>query len=222
MVTSKKSFFFENFTPTRSLYREMDLASIPHVRFLSLLSFLLIQGCFLLPDADRYLVETPGFQSPELCFRSFTAAIRYKRSDLEYKCFSEEFKEKNEITLQRYALVRARLEQEYPNLKWIGRMGIKESQRNDDHNAFVLASLFGKELLIRMIRQDYAFLTFKDGRTLDFFLPSSVAQAIRSDDSRWEIVIDSPLLRGLERKQIESFQLLPEWKILSFEQPAKP
>lgn len=192
------------------------------MRFFLLSLFLFLPSCFLIPDSDRYLVESPAFHSPELCFRSFATAIRYQRNDLEYKCFSEEFKEKNELTLQRYTLVRTRLEQEYPNLKWIGRMGVKEAARNDDRNAFVVASLFGKELLIRMIRQDYVFITLKDGRSVDFFLPSSVSQAIQSDDTRWEIVVNSPQLRGVERKQVESFQLLPEWKILSFEQPGKP
>lgn len=186
----------------------------------SLLLFL--PSCSLFIPYDSELAVNPAFDDPRHTFHSFVAAVREEIPEAELRCFSESFKERYDFTLEKYLLARQRILAEYPKVKYVGWMRVASFGKNDDSHAFVLASFMTNKLLVRMVRQQFAYITLRDGRSIDFWLREPVAKSVQAEDDRWTIVLQSPYLRGIEREDIESVQMLPEWKIEAFEQVAEP
>lgn len=190
--------------------------------------FFLLAWLFLLPSCklflpyDSELAEHPDFSDPRQSFHSFVAAVREEIPEAELRCFSESFKERYDFTLEKYSLARPRILAEYPKVQYVGWMGVKSFGKNDESHAFVLASFMTNKLLVRLVRQQYAYITLRDGTSVDFWLREPVAKNVQTEDNRWTIVLESPYLRGVKREDIDSIQLLPEWKIEAFEQVVEP
>lgn len=189
--------------------------------FLFLLAPILFSACSLVFPYDSGLAVHGDFSDPRQTYHSFVAAVRQEIPESELRCFSESFKDRYDFTLEKYLLARERILAEYPKLSWVGYMRVASHGKNDDSHAFVLASFMTHKLLVRMVRQQFAYITLRDGRSVDFWLREPVAKNVQSEEDRWTIVLQSPYLRGIERGEIESIQLLPEWKIEAFEKVAE-
>lgn len=190
---------------------------------LFLISWLfLLPSCKLIFPYESELALHPDFSDPRQTYHSFVAAVREEIPDAELKCFSEPFKDRYGLTTEKYLLSRPRILAEYPKIQYVGYMKVASHGNNDDSHAFVLASFMTHQLLVRMVRQQYAYIILRDGTTVDFWLREPVWKNVQAEEDRWSIVLQSPFLRRVKREDIESIQLLPEWKIEAFEQVAVP
>lgn len=189
--------------------------------FSSLAALAFLNGCSILFPWDRRYLENPEFQTPERTFLTFAAGVRGDRPGVEYLCFSEKFKDRLEITVTSYLFARERILREHPHVKWLGYMRVEQVGYNDDETAFIRVSFFGKKLLVRFVRENEAFISFRGNRRppIEFTLPDPLARSFRPEGDQLWAVASHPDLRGINPRDIESFQIIPEWKILDFEQP---
>jgi hypothetical protein len=98
-----------------------------------------------------------GLETPERALESFRIYFAAGLHDLEYRCFSTEFKRRNALSLLGYGEARAELERRQPWLGWIARRepGIVESRPGSDGEHFLDLRVGGRTVRVRMVREDF-------------------------------------------------------------------
>ncbi len=180
----------------------------------------ILGSCCLLvrpPDA-RELLAT-GFRSPEQTFRTFQIGWRANEPDLERRCFSEDFRERNRVSRLNYREFRERLVAEQPLL----RLGIADAKldgpaevRGD--RALLRATSHGRHLVLQLVLDDFAEVFAGEERVLDDGLDfGQHTKREKLPDGRerlWGYVdLPTDLPKDSSARTISELRLGREWKI---------
>lgn len=180
----------------------------------------LLGSCCLLvrpPDA-RELLST-GFRSPEQTFRTFQIGWRANEPDLERRCFSQGFRERNRVSRLNYREFRERLVAEQPLL----RLGIADAQVDGpaevrEGQAVLRATSHGRHLVLHLVLDDFAEVFAGEERVLDESIEFSQHIHHRTEADGTERLwgyVDLPpdLPKDSGARTISELRLGREWKI---------
>jgi hypothetical protein len=193
---------------------------IPAGRLLgSLLGLLLAltSGCRA-PDVREELAES-GFRTPEQTFQTFRAAFLADLPQLEYLCFSDQFRAANGMSLLNYAEAREVLLKKQSFLRFgLGRARILESARLGDRRARLRIrseSLFHKvDFLCELVREDFYEIWSGGERQQDdllnrFSSAFTITEQGENSYAQAYVALERPELAG----EITEFRVGREWKI---------
>lgn len=169
-----------------------------------------------------------GFRTPEQTFHTYVTAFATDQLDLEYRCLSSGFKERNQIGGYTYRVVRDRLEDEIPGFGFLARAEVRGRNAVDDAHVALVARVgvawIERWFLVELVREDY-FALFRDGELyFDGFAPFDAEHL--SIDTRWDpdrlwaaIDLDDPLgeLDLEDPTQLSEVTVGREWKIDNLE-----
>lgn len=180
------------------------------------LSTLGLQGCCLFvapPKAADYL--DVGFRTPEQTFRTFQVGWRGDLPDLEHRCFSRDFRGRNQVSRLNYREFRARLQSEQPFL----RLGVADARpqgaaevRGD--RARLVLETHGRTLEVLFVLDDFVEVWAGETRVLDDYLPfdeHTQTTPIDAGGRRLWGHVDLPESTAAQR--VTEFRLGREWKI---------
>lgn len=185
---------------------------------------LCLPACCVAPPSDGAWLAV-GWRSPTQAFETFQTAIRADSPELEYRCFSNGFRERNNISKIVWREGRERLRAENP---WL-RKGIADAR-------FVVAPLVqgalasavvashGHQIEIHFVREDFAELyegeTLVGDELVDFEQLTHTQPG--SDDRVWfqaSVALPSGDSTG---SAVTEMRIGREWKIDSFTELESP
>ncbi len=178
----------------------------------ALLCWTLAGACFCPPDPADVLAV--GFRTPEQAFRTFQTATRLDDPDLELRCFSLGFRERNRISQLTWREGRADL---YTRKPWL-RAGIAGAEvvetRIEGARARVRVDTASSDYVIELVREDFAEAWVGGERVLDEAIPWEPATGIQKGegDRRWmygRVALPS----GVDGSAVSDLRFGREWKI---------
>jgi hypothetical protein len=195
---------------------------------LALAAAMALPSCATTPPTPAELVAV-GFRAPEQTFRTFQAAVGADLIDLEYRCYSDEFKREWEITQGNYRVARKQLFDEIPWIRRISRadvLGQTEIEpalvRLDARVSFLMQSV---DVEVYLSRTDFYELWIGDERLSDGVLEFTdvVRRVSEGGDAPWDrtemvlaaIELESPLAPNVAQRldQISEVVVGREWRI---------
>lgn len=182
------------------------------------LLLLLSGGCCVAPPrSDDWLAV--GWRSPNQTFASFQTAIRADSAELEYRSFSNGFRERNGISKIAWREARAQLRARYP---WL-RKGIADARfvkppLVEGARARAEVVSHGTLLRIEFVREDFAELWEGESLVADSLVPFEQTSFVQAggSGSHWfqaSVVLPSGDETG---SAITELRIGREWKIDSF------
>lgn len=176
-------------------------------------------GCWVAPPRVADLLAV-GYRTPEQAFRTFQTAVRADEPELEYRCFSADFRNRNGISKLVWREAREKLREQFPFL----RKGITEAEPIEplevrgDHARLRVAT-HSYVIEIGFVRED--FVEAYAGSELWFDSSIAFADQVRiqtaSDGGRW-IYGQCALPSGAGAvPDFTELRFGREWKIDSFE-----
>jgi hypothetical protein len=178
-------------------------------------------GCRALPPGASDLLEV-GFRSPEQTFHTFRTAVSLDEIDLEYRCFSQYFREENGIDQLTYREFRAALLDELPFMRHIGQAQVLESRLMEPGVWLVrsrvryLWKLVDFDVLLST--EDYYELYAGDQRATDGF--SDFEEIVAVDGIENAVAVGFQLEEGLppsvDSQDVTEVRVGKEWKISAF------
>ncbi len=174
-----------------------------------------LAGCLAEPAPRDWLAV--GFRTPEQTFRTFQTALRADQPDLEYRCLSSDFKERQQgLTETWYRHYREELFREQPWLKLAAKAKILRTLRLAPDRMRIEAEVdtwfHDERFAIDFVRQDYYELWIDGKCVQDDALPWA-SFARESED---ELIVRVPLDAPLERHASRELCAGHEWKIDDF------
>lgn len=184
----------------------------------ALLGLLAPACCVAPPRTEEWL--TVGWKSPRQAFATFQTAIRADSAELEYRCFSTGFRERNGISKLGWREARAELRRQHP---WL-RKGISDARLESDPvqngpRARAVAASHGQRIALGFVREDFAELWQGDTLVLDegIDFERATLEQRGADGRRW-FQASLALPSGDETEHDWSeMRIGREWKIDSFE-----
>lgn len=180
------------------------------------LAWLLSACCVSPPLVDEWMKV--GFKEPVQTIDTFQTAVRADAPDLEYRCFSAGFRERNHISKLTWREAREELRRKYPWLRrGLSDMSVDGAEHPVGDHAEALCVTHGQHIRIGLVREDFAELwsgnqLLSDEPDVDF-----AGQTITQQDARgrswfygWAI------LPGVD-SDVTEVRVGREWKIDSFE-----
>lgn len=155
-----------------------------------------------------------GFRTPEQAFRTFQTATRLDDPDLELRCFSSGFRERNHISQLTWREARAEL---YARKPWL-RAGIAGADIVDADRELGRARLridtAGGDYVVALVREDFAEAWSDDVRVLDEVVVWRKTTGVQTGegDGRWSygrVALPS----GVDGTQLTELRFGREWKI---------
>ena len=171
-------------------------------------------GCIVpTPKPEEILAAATGFRTPEQTFRTFQTASAANLADLEYRCFSVGFRDRNGISKLNYLEVRDELRG--PGFKYaVYRAEILSVDVLGPDRRRILARAVGRTLVVDMVREDFYELWTTDG-LLDSGDTRFEAATRVIDGSVVEVHTPSP--PGSEPRDLVEISVRREWKIDGYE-----
>ncbi len=180
-----------------------------------------LTSCRALPPGADDLLET-GFRSPEQTFHTFRTAVSIDHVDLEYRCFSQYFREENGIDQLTYREFRAALLDDLPFLRHIGQAQVLESRQMEPGVWLVrsrvryLWKLVDFDVLLST--EDFYELYAGDQRVLDDYGDFEESVAVdtieNSVAASWQL--EGGLPPSVGATDITEVRIGKEWKISAF------
>lgn len=174
-------------------------------------------GCWVAPPRPDEWMRV-GFRGPEQAFASFQVAVRADEPELEYRCFSDGFRQRNHISKMAWREARIELRRQYPWLKkGIADARIETLDPRGDRAHAVLET-HGERIEIEFVREDFAELWAGTERIADEYVPfdSATNTQVGSDGKTWFQGSVALPLRGADAAPVTEIHLAREWKIDSF------
>jgi hypothetical protein len=174
-------------------------------------------ACVSTPSPSE--VAAYGFRTPEQVFRSFQVAVRADDPDLEYRCFSADFRRRNDVSRLVWREAREELRRENP---WL-RLGLSrasiESVEGEGDRARLVVSTFGRRVRFDLVREDVAEVWRGGDLAGDREIPFEDWVSLREgeDGTRW-ITAATPLPAGTGIEALSELRFAREWKIDGFEE----
>jgi hypothetical protein len=167
-----------------------------------------------------------GFRTPEQSVRTFQTAVRADSADLEYRCLSAGFKQRNHISKMVWAEVREKLREENPWLrKGLSDASIGPPLHFANGDAVLMLSTHGYTIRVVLVREDFGELWSGGERISDEegvkFAEATGVQTSQ-DGTRWfygQARMPAELPPGSE---VTDVHIGREWKIDSFENVEAP
>lgn len=175
--------------------------------------------CLLVRPPDARELLATGFRTPEQTFRTFQIGWRAEEPDLERRCFSRGFRERNRVSRVNYREFRAQLVAEQPFL----RLGISDAHldgpaRIEGDRALLRATTHGRTLELALVLDDSIEVWSGDELLLEEPLPfrehTQIAPAQNGAEILWgniELPADLPKSEGA--RTITELRFSREWKI---------
>ncbi|MDF1837230.1 MAG: hypothetical protein P1V35_05125 [Planctomycetota bacterium] len=130
------------------------------IRLLPILAIWLSASCCVTTPKPKEVLAY-GFDTPIQAFQSFVVALRSDLPHYEYRCFSTEFKARNEISRGGYLMFRDELLKEEPLLRW----ALQKASRKPEHyqlkmgpdgqRALLTVDVSGTPLTVLLARESY-------------------------------------------------------------------
>ncbi|MDZ4774231.1 MAG: hypothetical protein SGI72_13960 [Planctomycetota bacterium] len=185
----------------------------------ALLPLFIASSCCVAPArSDDWLAV--GWRSPTQAFTTFQTAIRADSAELEYRTFSNGFRERNQISKIAWREAREELRKRYPWLrKGIADAAFVSPPEVVGARAHATIASHGTEIAIEFVREDFAELWEGDTLVADDLVVFDRATFVQkgADGRRWfqgSVALPSGDESGSE---ITEQRLGREWKIDSFE-----
>ncbi|MBL8858510.1 MAG: hypothetical protein JNL28_08410 [Planctomycetes bacterium] len=174
--------------------------------------------CVAPPRADEWLAI--GWRSPEAAFATFQTAIRADEPELEYRCFSQAFRERNDLSKIVWREAREELRRAHP---WL-RRGIADATFSEgpfviEGRASGIVVSHGQRIRIDFVREDFAELWAGDRPVSDElvrFTEHTSTQKARDGRTWFQGSIVLPAI-DTDPATITEMRLGREWKIDGFE-----
>jgi len=175
-------------------------------------------ACISAPTSRQWMGI--GFRTPEQAVRTFQVAIRADEAELEYRCFSDDFRRRNRISKMVWLEAREELRRKYP---WM-RRGIVDAEFAAP--AVVLGDRARAELVthgvrirVEFVREDFVEIYGRDGLLYDDFKSFERTTGIQngSDGGRWiygTFELPPTVPEGAETTELRFGR---EWKLDAFE-----
>lgn len=176
------------------------------------LAWTLAGACVCPPDPADVLAV--GFRTPEQAFRTFQTATRLDAPDLELRCFSVGFRERNRISQLTWREGRADL---YARKPWL-RAGIAGAEiaeaQVEGARARLRIDTAGADYVVELVREDFAEAWAGPERVLDEALEWDAATGVQAGqgDRRW-IFGRVALPSGVDGSTVSDLRFGREWKI---------
>jgi len=159
----------------------------------------------------RTPTPVPDFSTPVATLKTFQDAFRAEVPELEYECFSDDFKEKQgRLDLDTYALMRAQAIRENPlaatllSLKDLAGSVTDLTIDPSRRVATMTLSILGEEINIFFFRETFYRLEFDEGiRTVEDLMPPLYAGSIRTGPDSFEVAF-----RNVKRKWLRNLPCL--------------
>lgn len=159
-----------------------------------------------------------GFRSPRQAVNTFQVALAGDLVDLEYRCFSSAFKQREGLNQLAYREFRERLVREQPYLARFAEAELVEARALDADSALVLARLdtwwTTVEVEVRLVREDYWELWSSDVRLLDD--AADLGKIMERRPGSLAAVV--PLPAEFDAGPVTELRAGSEWKIDDFRQ----
>jgi hypothetical protein len=192
----------------------------PSVR-LSPAASLLLSGCCLAPAPDARFLRFPSFETPEAAFETLRAALRADDPALEYRCFSQAFRENYGLQgADSWRIARARILREHPEIRWVARARLRETTRPAPDRRAGIASVLGRRFRVEFVREEFFELTRADGTRIDDYLERPLRAHLSAEGERLRLDLADPRFRDLPLEEVERLLVGAEWKILDVGPPA--
>ncbi len=169
-------------------------------------------ACVTPPSPEEVLAV--GFRSPEQAFRSFQTAARMDDPSLELRCFSSGFRARHRASQLTWRLAR---EEIYERMPWM-RAGIAKASIQsctiDGAEARLEARAAGRDLLVRLVREDFAAAWSGGDRVLDREIDWAADTGVQqgADGRRWWFG-RAALPEGVDPLAVTELCVGREWKI---------
>ncbi len=193
----------------------------PSYGLLAILMASLGLGCRLAPPTAAEVLAA-GFRTPEQTFRTFQTALRGDLEDLEYRCLSSSFKEREGITELGWREAREELLRERPWVRQVARAKIVSGKFPDADHARLVAEIdtwfADARFALSFVREDSYEIADREGPLEGAALPFSRA----AEDRQGFLVLRLPFPAGTALDEIAEVHVARRWKIDSFEFLADP
>jgi len=173
---------------------------------------LLFPACVCPPEAADVLAV--GFRTPEQAFRTFQTATRLDDPDLELRCFSLGFRERNQISQLTWREARAEL---YAKKPWLraGIVGAEIVDSQPEGGAVRLrVDTAGGDYVVVLVREDFAEAWTGAERVLDQELAWRTETGVQKGEGegRW-VFGRTKLPPGIAAAELTEMRFGREWKI---------
>ncbi|MFT5050379.1 MAG: hypothetical protein ACI8QZ_001780 [Chlamydiales bacterium] len=177
-------------------------------------------GCRVPPPSPREVLDV-GFRDPIQTFQTFRTAFRGNLTDLEYRCLSAGFREREQLSEFGYRAFRDELLATVPLLRWaLYKAVIEEAGRASPRRARIVARVGSHTLVVQLVREDFweiwAGSQRRDGD--DAAVDDAFGQgylALATDPPR--VYGQAPLNRPGLGERLTELRVGQEWKIDHFE-----
>jgi hypothetical protein len=176
-------------------------------------------ACCVRPPLTEEWLDV-GFREPDQAVKTFQTAVRADSSELEYRCFSSGFRERNHISRMTWAEARAQLREKYPWMRrGISDMELEGDLRRAGQRVEGTWVTHGRRIRIALVREDYAELwsgkqLLKDDAGVDFAKHTLVQRDAESNTWFYGYV-QMPF--GPETPDVTEVHVGREWKIDGFD-----
>lgn len=162
-----------------------------------------------------------GFRDPQQTFATFRTAFRGNLTDLEYRCLSAGFRERQQLSQFGYRAFRDELLATIPLLRWaLYKSVIEKAEVISPRRARIEARAGGYTLVVQLVREDFweiwAGSQRRDGD--EAAVDDAFAQGYLTrvpDPPR--VVGQAPLSRPGLSERLTELRVGQEWKIDEFE-----
>ncbi len=178
--------------------------------------WLLSACCVSPPLVDDWMKV--GFKAPVQTIETFRTAVRADAPDLEYRCFSAGFRQRNRISKLTWREAREELRGKYPWLRrGLSDMSVEGAAHLVGDHAEALCVTHGQHIRIGLVREDFAELWSGDRLLSDEPDVDFQRQTLRQNDPEGHVwFYGYAILPGVD-PDVTEVRVGREWKIDSFE-----
>jgi hypothetical protein len=164
------------------------------------------------PPLARELVDVGLRRTPEQSFRGFQTALAADLPDEEFRSFSAGFRRANRLSLATYMEGRRRLLAEQPWVFKVAEASIHSSRVLDEHHHLLLVAVPGRDLEVRLVREDFWEMWAGDELLADGLIDFERAVGSPAPERlRAEVALEAGA--GVDLDRVTELRLGQEWKI---------
>jgi hypothetical protein len=181
----------------------------------AVIAWVALAGCVSAPTSRDWMEV--GYRTPVQTVRTFQTAVRAEEPDLELRCFSNGFRERNHISRFAWREFFDELEREQPFLrKGIADAKVAEPVERKGDSARIVLSSHGVSMRIDLVLEGSGQVWAGEDLVADedvrFADPDYFGVINGEGGARW-IYARMPLASGVDARAVTEMRLAREWKI---------
>ena len=203
------------------------MAFVNLVGRLGVLAACLASAACTCPTSARKLADLDR-STPAHALESYQSYLAFDLRDLEYRCFSTDFRRRNRLSLANYAEGRDRLLREQPWLRSFAGAKITAQGANADGSHWIDARVLGRTVRVRLVREDFFEIRSADGLLADGYGRVEDWLATEAGGSSpvgpgASLVARIPTEHSsIDLAQATQLHIARDWKIDDFQSPPAP